>query len=156
MRKFVITLLMCIFMFSCPVFAMELSTQQEKMSEHILESLQNEPELWIIKSYNLIYASDKSTVKALRKVLWPESDDSAEMVLQYDVYLNPYVRIEKPFEMRFEGETEEILILEIKKILYKHFKDEVGEIVEKEEQKVPNEKFNKQVDKPAYEGLPTL
>jgi len=131
--------LLSLFIFVGHVSAMDISLNQEKMCNTIKESLRDHPELWIVKSYKLLYIPDLKMANKLRNSPFPEVDDGVIMIINYDVYQVGYVHIEKPFEMEFEDEPEEIMIKEVKKFLYRHFRDQVGHLVDKGEQRKTKE-----------------
>ena len=143
-------MLLTFFIYIAPVFAMDISLDQEKMCNTIKESLRNHPELWIVKSYRLLYIPDAKKATEARESMFPGICEDIEMVLQFDVYQVGYVHIEEPFEMEFVDEPEDIMIIEVKKFLYRHFRDQVGKLVEKEEQNIPDEK---PVDVPVKEPV---
>ena len=127
-------MLLSFFIFIGNVSAMDMSLQQEKMCNTIAESMDKNPELWIIKSYELIYASDSDTIDDLKEISWPENDTAAELVIQYNLYPQLiYIQIEKPFEMKFKGKYRDKLITSVKKMIYKQLRDEVGNAVAHEE-----------------------
>jgi hypothetical protein len=135
---------------------MDISLDQEQMSNNIIKSFNETPELWIVKSYELIYIPDQKAVKELRKMAWPEHDSNVGMIIEYNVYQVHYVKIKKPFTLDFSGYHEEKMVIEIKKFLYNHFKNQVGILVEKEEQRKTNKKVTKEkitVEDPVIIGI---
>jgi len=139
--------LLSLFIFVGHVSAMDISLDQSKMCNNIKESLRDNPEFWIVKSFELLYIPDAKKATEARESMFPGICEDIEMVLQFDVYNVGYVHIEEPFEMKFEDEPEEIMIKEVKKFLYRYLRDQVGDLVEKEEQNIPDENPAKEVIK---------
>ena len=126
--------LLSLFIFVGHVSAMDISLDQAKMCNTIKESLRYHPELWIVTSYRLIYIPDPVIAKHLRTEMWPETDSGVGMIIKFDVYQVGYVHIDEPFKMEFKGESAKIMIIEVKKFLYRHFRNEVGYDVSMEEE----------------------
>lgn len=133
-------ILLTLFIFVGHVSAMDISLNQKKMSNNIKESLRDHPELWIIKSSQLFYYSDIKMAKKASESSFPGVCDGIDMEIMFSVYQVDFVHIETPFKMEFDDNAEEMMVTEIKIFLYKYFKDQVGDLVEKEEQTIP-EKF---------------
>jgi hypothetical protein len=143
---------MSLFIFVGHVSAMDISLDQVRMCNTIKESLQNHPELWIVKSFELIYIPDAKKANELGNSPFPEVDDGVEMLINFDVYQVGYVHIKKPFKMEFDDEQKDMMIKEIKKFLYRHFRDQVGHLVDKEEQRKTPIIADPIVEKPLKNG----
>jgi hypothetical protein len=130
-------MLVSFFIYIAPVFAMDISLNQTTMANNIKESLRNNPELWIIDSFKLFYFQDLNQANSARESAFPGVCNGVSLVLNYNVYQVEYVDIEEPFELEFNDEAKKMMVKEVKIFLYKYFRDQVGDEVEKVEQNIP-------------------
>ncbi len=129
-------ILTVLFLYISPIsaFTLSLDTDTNKLCDTIIKSFYEETDNWIITNNRLVYSSDLNTVKALRSHMWPEVVDGAILILIFAIHHFEYVQLDKPFEVDFDGEEEENLLREIKILIYKKLKKEVGHLVDKKKE----------------------
>lgn len=106
---------------------------QKEMIEEITTSIETHPELWVDTGFYLVNFSDLVKVKKARKLLYPELDEAADVVLIYNIsrYNSRYITIKKPLKYDIEGKLKEQLIIQIKLYKLKILTKEVGHLLNK-------------------------
>lgn len=111
---------------------------KKEIVEEIITSIETHPELWVDTGFYLVYFSDSVKVKKASKLLYPELDEAADIVLVYNCfrYNKGYITIKKPLKYDIDGKLKEQLIIQIK--LYKliTLTKEVGHLLKKAKKKI--------------------
>ena len=122
MKKVILSFIILLFL-STPCFSIDLNS--ETLVDTVIESLEKNPERWIITSNDLCYSD--VDIKELRKTSFPDVDDRVIVSLSYSVLdSSNFVKFDKPIEKWVDGEDEKRLIKAIRLYIYKRLHNEIS------------------------------
>lgn len=124
--------------------------EQEYMINKIEKLLEERPDNWYITNDSLFYCPDKSYIKNVSELPYPEHSAYTEIVIEFRLMRgsrNSYISFEKPelellsnYDHKNQVKVFRKIDKMIKVLLYKQLKKEVGLYVENmEEKEVPKE-----------------
>jgi len=123
LRKLVCLIFLSIFIFPSISFSLELSSYLSV--DELTKSIQNEPEQWLINSSRAIFFGDSKLVKRAKKRSFPETSDTAKIVIYFNLYSGS-AQLEKPEGGWYKGSDLKKIIRTIKLYKYNRYKKELG------------------------------
>lgn len=99
----------------------------DNIVDKIIDSIEKEPEKWLIRNNSLAYFEDDEYRKKASTSTWPESRDGCLIEISHDVlgYDDGYVIIDKPFKVH-KREYYKKLTIAIRQLIYNYLHNENG------------------------------